>query len=97
MSFWSWLRDNLPGGGDAPPIGDPERVTQALAVVEELAPLVRADGGHLRLLSVSASGRIRLRLEGACTHCSGRDMTLEGLLAPRFRAALEWVETVTIE
>ena len=88
----SWLERVLGGARgaqDAPPHGDPERVAAAREVLDELRPLVAADGGHIELVSVEG-GWVSVRLRGACAHCHASDMTLRGALEPRLRARLPW-------
>jgi NifU-like protein len=90
----SLLRRWLGGGGDAeraPPRGDPSRVAEVLAVLASVEPAVRADGGRIDLVAVEG-GRVQVRLSGACSHCHASDLTLQGVLEPRLRAALPWFE-----
>jgi Fe-S cluster biogenesis protein NfuA len=74
---------------DAPPRGDPERVAEVQAVLSELRPMFEADGGDVKLVSVE-DGRVRVRLVGACNHCSAVDLTVDGALKPKLSAALPW-------
>ena len=97
----SWLDRFLAGwkGGetpDAPARGDPERVAEVEAVLRELRPMFAADGGDVRLVSVE-EGRVRVRLVGACNHCSAVDLTVDGALKPRLSAALPWFRGLDTE
>ncbi len=46
------------------------------ALLEELRPLFRADGGDLELMGVSEGGVVRVRLSGSCGSCSGSLLSL---------------------
>ncbi len=46
-------------------------------VIEEIRPLLKADGGDAELVEVSDDGIVKLRLLGACGHCPMSIMTLK--------------------
>ena len=47
-------------------------------VVDEIRPLLQADGGDIELVSVEEStGVVSVRLQGACKGCPGAAMTLK--------------------
>jgi Fe-S cluster biogenesis protein NfuA len=52
---------------------------------EQLAPLVRADGGELYLVAASADD-VHLHLAGTCAGCPGATMTRDRLLQPAVQA-----------
>ena len=52
-----------------------------------LAPLVRADGGQLYLVSV-ASDDVHIHLAGTCAGCPGASVTRERMLEPALRSAI---------
>ena len=79
------------------PQGDAERVAEVEAVLAEMRPAIRADGGDVYLLAVEEGELVRLRLEGACKKCHAQDMTLRGMLEPKLREALPWVQHVRLE
>ena len=56
-----------------------EQVIKALS--ELAAPLVKADGGELYVVSVTAED-VHLHLTGTCAGCPGATMTRERLLQP---------------
>lgn len=93
----SWLDRLLAGfgpGAEAPaPRGDPERVLAVTKVIDELAPMFRADGGEVRLVAVE-DGWVVVSLRGACEHCSASDMSLFGALEPKLKERLDWVQGV---
>jgi len=51
----------------------PERVGR---VIDRIRPAVQADGGDVELLEVTESGKVRIRLHGACVGCPSSEMTL---------------------
>ena len=81
---------------ETPATGDPVRVEQAEAVLAELRPAVRLDGGDVRLLAVEG-GRVRVALSGSCTSCGALELTLKGALEPRLRERLDWFEELVAE
>ncbi len=94
----SWL-DRLLGSEHptaSPARGDAARIAEVQRILDELAPLIAADGGRVELAAVDG-GRVHLRLMGSCTHCSASDMTLQGAIEPRLRAALPWFEGLRVE
>lgn len=96
----SWLGRLLARGGSdherPEPRGDALRLAQVAAVLLELEPLVAADGGRIDLLGVRGE-LVFVELRGACTNCSASDMTLDGVLEPRLRAALPWFAGLRVE
>ena len=47
-------------------------------VIEEIRPMLQADGGDIELVNVNAEeGRIEVRLTGACGNCPMAQMTLQ--------------------
>jgi len=86
---FSWLTGDPP----AAPRGDPVRVLEVQALLEELRPALAIDGGNVQLLEVFEDG-VRLRLTGACTSCGSQAETLRHALAPRLTERLPWIERV---
>ena len=65
------------------------------AVIEEIRPAVRADGGDVELLSFDPEeGRVELRLVGACHTCPYSLLTLKGGIEQRLRSQLAEVKSV---
>ena len=71
--------------------GDPTRVAEVEALLGELRPRLRADGGDVRLRGVDG-GRVRLELRGACRSCAAQVLTLKGAVEPLLRERLAWFE-----
>jgi Fe-S cluster biogenesis protein NfuA len=74
-----------------PASGDPERVRVVQGVIDELAPLVAADGGSIELVEVGDDGWVSVRMRGACSHCDASSDTLRLALEPRLRAVAPWL------
>jgi Fe-S cluster biogenesis protein NfuA len=48
------------------------------SIIEEIRPMLQADGGDIELVSVDeATGVVSVRLQGACKGCPGAQMTLK--------------------
>jgi Fe-S cluster biogenesis protein NfuA len=68
---------------------------QIEAVIEEIRPAVRADGGDVELVGYDPiEGRVELRLVGACHSCPYSLLTLKGGIEHRLRSKLPEVKTV---
>lgn len=74
-------------------VGDPERVAEVEAVLREMRPRLRADGGDVRLIGVDAN-TVRVELRGACSSCAAQTLTLKGALEPLLRDRLPWFEAL---
>jgi len=46
-------------------------------VIEEVRPMLQADGGDVELVEVMDTGVVKLRLQDACAGCPGAQMTLK--------------------
>ncbi len=65
------------------------------AVIEEIRPAVRADGGDVELIGFDAEdGRVELRLVGACHTCPHSLLTLQVGIEHRLRSQLPEVKSV---
>ena len=49
---------------------------QVRRVVEQLRPVIQADGGDIELMSVSEDGVVTLKLQGSCSGCGSAAETL---------------------
>ena len=45
--------------------------------LEEIRPMLQADGGDLEFVELTDDGVVKLRLTGACGHCPMSTMTLK--------------------
>ena len=57
---------------------DSERVRIIKAVIEEVRPNLRRDGGDCELVEINGN-KVMVRLTGACVFCSLSSATLEGI------------------
>ena len=65
------------------------------AVIDEIRPAVRADGGDLEFVGFDEEdGRVELRLMGACHTCPYSLMTLRAGIEQRLRIQLPEVKSV---
>lgn len=53
-------------------------IEQIKAVLEQLRPYIKMDGGDMTFESLSDDGVVTLRLHGACVGCDYLDNTLKG-------------------
>jgi Fe-S cluster biogenesis protein NfuA len=61
-------------------------IDQLLKVCREvIAPMVRADGGEIYLVSVEAD-HLALHLSGTCAGCPGAVLTTRGIIEPAIHA-----------
>ncbi|MDR2957348.1 MAG: NifU family protein [Coriobacteriales bacterium] len=47
-------------------------------VLDQIRPLLQADGGDVSLVNVNEDGTIEVELEGACKGCPMSELTLAG-------------------
>ncbi len=52
-------------------------LSEVQEALEKIRPMLRADGGDVELVEVTADGVVRVRLEGACHGCAMSRMTLK--------------------
>ena len=70
---------------------------QVETVIEQLRPMVQADGGDLELLQVTEEGVVSIRLHGACSGCSSSTTTLRNGIERYLRYKLPQVTQVHAE
>ena len=68
-----------------------ERVQE---VIDEIRPMLQADGGDVELVEVSADGVVKVRLTGACGGCPMSQMTLSRGIESRLKASIPEVSRV---
>jgi len=66
-------------------------------VIEQLRPMVQADGGDLELVQVTESGVVTLKLHGACSGCASSTTTLRNGIERYLRYKLPQVTEVVAE
>ncbi len=47
------------------------------AVLDEIRPMLQADGGDIELVNITDKGVVEVRLQGICPDCLGSMMTLK--------------------
>jgi Fe-S cluster biogenesis protein NfuA len=72
-----------------------ETLDKIEAVIDEIRPAIRADGGDVELVGFDPEeGRVELRLVGACHSCPYSLLTLKGGIEHRLRTILPEVKEV---
>jgi Fe-S cluster biogenesis protein NfuA len=64
------------------------------AVIDEIRPMLQADGGDVELVEVSEDGVVKVRLTGACGGCPMSQMTLSRGIENRLKASIPEVSRV---
>jgi Fe-S cluster biogenesis protein NfuA len=54
-----------------------DMLSEVQEALEKIRPMLRADGGDVELVEITADGVVRVRLEGACHGCAMSRMTLK--------------------
>lgn len=63
------------------------------AVIEDIRPMLQADGGDIELLSVD-DGVVKVRLQGACAGCPGAQMTMKMGVEEMIREKIPEIKSV---
>jgi len=63
------------------------------AVINEIRPLLQADGGDIELVNIE-DGVVKVRLRGACAGCPGAQMTLKMAVERKLKEQVPEVERV---
>ena len=66
---------------------------QVSAVIDEIRPLLPADGGDIELVGVE-DGVVKVRLRGACAGCPGAQMTLKMAVERRIKSKVPEIQRV---
>ena len=65
------------------------------AVIEELRPMLRADGGDIAFVAADeAKGRVEVHLKGACRTCAASMMTMSMGVEARLKERIPSVREV---
>lgn len=64
------------------------------AVLEEIRPYLKADGGDAELVEVTDNGLVRIKLTGACGHCPMSTMTLKMGIEKKLRERIPEIKEV---
>jgi Fe-S cluster biogenesis protein NfuA len=63
-------------------------------VLDDIRPMLNADGGDVELIDVSDDGIVKLRLTGACGSCPFSLMTLKNGIESRLKDEIPEVKEV---
>jgi len=67
---------------------------QVKKIVDQLRPVIQADGGDLELVNVSEDGIVTLKLRGSCTGCGSAAATLRSGIERWIRSKVPGVREV---
>ena len=68
-----------------------ERVAE---VLEEIRPMLQADGGDVELVDVTEDGVVKVKLTGACGGCPMSQLTLSSGIERRLKSSIPEVSRV---
>jgi Fe-S cluster biogenesis protein NfuA len=72
-----------------------DRIAIIKAVIEEIRPNLRRDGGDCQLIEVTGN-KVMVRLTGACVFCKLSSATLEGIQARLVEKLGEFVRLIPV-
>lgn len=64
------------------------------AVLDEVRPFLKADGGDAELVEVTGDNVVRIKLTGACGHCPMSTMTLRMGIEKKLREKIPEIKEV---
>lgn len=64
------------------------------AVLDEVRPYLKADGGDAELVDITDGNIVRIRLTGACGHCPMSTMTLRMGIEKKLREKIPEIKEV---
>ncbi len=67
------------------------RIEEAL---NEIRPYLIADGGNISLIDIVDNKHVKVRLEGACTHCNVNQSTMKAGVETTIKKYVPEIETV---
>jgi len=74
------------------PKGDPERIAQTQAVLDQIRPNLQSDGGDVQLVAIDDEGYVDVHLVGACAGCQMSQFTLRDAMEPILKGQLPWMK-----
>jgi len=78
-----------------PATAEEERVQIIKAVIEEIRPNLRRDGGDCELVEINGN-KVMVKLTGACVFCKLSSATLEGIQARLVERLGEFVRLIPV-
>ena len=71
---------------------------QVRDILDQIRPALQADGGDIKLISVSDDGIVEVELEGACKGCPMSALTLANSVEALLREQIsETIQVVNVE
>jgi Fe-S cluster biogenesis protein NfuA len=64
------------------------------AVLEQVRPMLKADGGDVELVEITNQGIVKVRLQGACKGCPMSQVTLKNAIERTILKAIPEVKGV---
>jgi len=64
------------------------------SVLDEIRPMLQADGGDVELVEVTEDGTVRVRLQGACQGCPMSQMTIKNGIERLLKEKISTVKEV---
>ena len=71
-----------------------ELTAQVMVVLDEVRPMLQADGGDVELVEVTEDGIVRVTLTGACGGCPMAQITLKNGIEKRLKEKVPGVQSV---
>jgi len=70
--------------------------SRIIEVIEkDIKPFIEADGGKIRFVEYN-NGKVKVKLSGACSHCSAIEFTLKGGIGKILTLQVPEVESVEL-
>lgn len=88
-----WQRGAAGREGTGPDASD-ELGRRVASALQEIRPLLQADGGDVELVGVTDDGVVRVRLQGACGGCAMSQITLSRGIEARLKQEIPEVVSV---
>ncbi|MCF6227577.1 MAG: NifU family protein [Planctomycetes bacterium] len=77
---------------------DKTQVQDVERILNQMRPWIKSDGGDIKLVDISASGVVTVRLEGNCVGCGSQSVTVDEGIRSVVVSQIEWAtDVVAIE
>lgn len=63
-------------------------------ILNNLRPVLQRDGGDIELVEVTDDGLVKVRLQGACSHCPMSTLTLKNFVEESLKQEVKGVKEV---
>ena len=68
--------------------------TNILKALDEIRPFLQSDGGDISLIEIVDNKHVKVRFEGACTHCNVNQSTLKAGVETTIKKYVPQIQTV---